>query len=97
MSKEVTIKDALSMVEKVQKLTELCYNDTMSNRFVALNDLTKKIRACFNALYLLPLEQNDIRGQVTNIVPEKSSLDDVTFSCFPTIIRCKMLEGRCKM
>ena len=68
MSKEVTIKDALSMVEKVQKLTELCYNDTMSNRFVALNDLTKKIRACFNALYLLPLEQNDVLCVPVNLM-----------------------------
>ena len=38
MSKEITIKDTLSIVEKVQKLTELCYNDTKSNRFVALNE-----------------------------------------------------------
>ena len=56
------------MVEKVQKLTELCYNDTMSNRFVALNDLTKKIRACFNALYLLPLEQNDVLCVPVNLM-----------------------------
>lgn len=68
MSKEVTIKDALSMVENVQKLTELYYNNTMSNRFVALNDLTRKIRACFNAIYLLPLDQYDVLCVPANIM-----------------------------
>ena len=68
MNKEVTIKDALSMVEKVQKLTELCYNDTKSNRFVAINDLTRKIRACFNAIYLLPLDQYDVLCVPANLM-----------------------------
>ena len=68
MSKEVTIKDVLSIVEKVQKLTELCYNDSKSNRFVALNDLARKIRACFNAIYLLPLDQYDVLCVPANIM-----------------------------
>ena len=61
MSKEITFKDALSIVEKIQRLTELCYNETKSNRFVVLNDLTRKIRACFNAIYLLPRENENLR------------------------------------
>ena len=68
MSKDVTIKDALSMVEKVQKLTELCYNDTKSNRFVALNDLTRKIRACLNAIYLLPIDKYDVLCVPANLM-----------------------------
>lgn len=68
MSKEVTIKDALSMVEKMQKLTEFYYNDTKSNRFVALNDLARKIRACFNAIYLLPLDQYDVLCVPANLI-----------------------------
>lgn len=60
MSKEISLKDSLSIVEKVQRLTELCYNDTKHNRFVALNDLTRKIRACLNAIYLLPVDQFDV-------------------------------------
>ena len=56
------------MVEKIQKLTELCYNDTKSNRFVALNDLARKIRACFNAIYLLPLDQYDVLCVPANLI-----------------------------
>ena len=37
MSKEITLKDTLSIIEKVQKLTETFYNKTKNNRFVALN------------------------------------------------------------
>lgn len=68
MSKKITIEDALSMVEKVQKLTELRYNDTMSNRFVVLNDLTRKIRACFNAIYLLPLDKYKVLCVPANLM-----------------------------
>lgn len=68
MSKKITIKDTLSIVEKVQILTELRYNETKHNRFVALNDLTRKIRACFNAIYLLPLEQYDVLCVPANLL-----------------------------
>ncbi len=44
MSKKIIIKDSLSIVEKVQRFTKLCYNYNMSNRFVVLNDLTSKSR-----------------------------------------------------
>lgn len=37
MSKEITLKDTLSIIEKVQELTETFYNKTKNNRFVALN------------------------------------------------------------
>ena len=56
------------MVEKIQNLTELCDNDTKSNRFVALNDLARKIRACFNAIYLLPLDQYDVLCVPANLI-----------------------------
>ena len=68
MRKEITIKDALTIVEKVQKLTELRYNETKHNRFVALNDLTRKIRACLNAIYLLPIDKYDVLCVPANLM-----------------------------
>ena len=68
MNKEITIKDTLSIVEKVQKLTELCYKNTLSNRLVALNGLTRKIRAFFNAIYLLPLDKYDVLCVPANLM-----------------------------
>ena len=85
MNKEVTIKDALSMAEKVQKLTELCYNDTKSNRFVALNDLARKIRACFNAIYLLPLEQYDVLCVPANLM-YRCIISDLMATLFIAVI-----------
>ena len=91
MSKDVTIKDALSMVEKVQKLTELCYNDTKSNRFVALNDLTRKIRACFNAIYLLPLDQYDVLCVPANLM-YRCIVSDLMTTLFIAVIDDSQLD-----
>ena len=85
MSKEKTIKDTLSIVEKVQKLTELCYNDTKSNRFVALNDLTRKIRVCFNAIYLLPLDKYDVLCVPANLM-YRCIISDLLTSLFIAVI-----------
>ncbi len=85
MSKEITIKDALSIVEKVQRLTDLCYNDTMSNRFVVLNDLTRKIRACFNAIYLLPLDKYDVLCVPANLM-YRCIISDLMTSLFIAVI-----------
>ena len=85
MSKEITIKDTLLIVEKVQKLTESYYNDTKSNRFVALNDLTKKIRACFNAIYLLPLDKYDVLCVPANLM-YRCIISDLITSLFIAVI-----------
>ena len=85
MSKKITIEDTLSMVEKVQKLTELFYNNTKSNRFVVLNDLTRKIRACLNAIYLLPLEQYDVLCVPANLL-YRCVISDLITSLFIAVI-----------
>ena len=85
MSKEITIKDTLLIVEKVQKLTELCYNDTKSNRFVALNDLTRKIRFCLNAIYLLPLNMYDVLCVPANLM-YRCIISDLITSLFIAVI-----------
>lgn len=91
MRKEITIKDALSMVEKFQKLTELRYNDTMSNRFVALNDLTRKIRACFNAIFLLPLDKYDVLYVPANLM-YRCIISDLMTSLFIAVIDDSQLD-----
>ena len=85
MSKEITIKDTLSIVEKVQRLTELRYNDTKSNRFVALNDLTRKIRACLNAIYLLPLDKYAVLCVPANLM-YRCIISDLITSLFIAVI-----------
>lgn len=85
MSKEITIKDTLSIIERVQKLTELCYKDTLSNRFVALNDLTRKIRACLNAIYLLPLDKYDVLCVPINLI-YRCIVSDLMITLFIAVI-----------
>ena len=91
MSKKVTIKDVLSIVEKVQTLTELCYNDTKSNRFVALKDLARKIRACFNAINLLPLDQYDVLCVPANIM-YRCIVSDLMATLFIAVIDDSQFE-----
>ena len=79
------------MVEKIQKLTELRYNDTMSNRFVALNDLTRKIRACFNAIFLLPLDKYDVLCVPANLM-YRCIISDLMTSLFIAVIDDSQLD-----
>lgn len=83
--KEITIEDALSMVEKVQKQNELCYHNTLSNRFVALNDLTRKTRVCFNAIYLLPLDKYDVLCVPANLM-YRCIVSDLITTLFVAVI-----------
>ena len=85
MDKEIKLKDALSIVEKVHKLTELCYNETKQNRFVALNDLTRKVRACLNAIYLLPIDQFDVLCVPVNLL-YRCIITDLLTSLFIVVI-----------
>ena len=85
MDKEITLKDALSIVEKVHKFTELCYNETKHNRFVALNDLTRKVRACLNAIYLLPIDQYDVLCVPVNLL-YRCIITDLLTSLFIVVI-----------
>lgn len=91
MNKEITLKDTLSVVEKLQRLTELCYNDTKSNRFVALNDLTRKIRACFNAIFLLPLDKYDVLCVPANLM-YRCIISDLMTSLFIAVIDDSQLD-----
>ena len=59
MGRRVSIEDALGKVEKLYKLTEskLVEND---NRWIAFNELSRKIRASLNALHYIPYEEYEV-------------------------------------
>ena len=58
--REITYKETLSVIEKLYKLTEQKYRETNDSRFLALYDLARKMRACMNAVMLLPHEEYEV-------------------------------------
>lgn len=52
--RDITYKDTLSVIEKLYKLTEQKYGETNDSRFLALYDLSRKMRTCMNDVMLLP-------------------------------------------
>lgn len=64
--KEVTLKNTIYLTDKLLKLsTQLC-NEAIPNRFLAIYDLTRKMRACMEAL--IPIEKYDILCVPTNLL-----------------------------
>ena len=64
---------------------DFCYNETKHNRFVALNDLTRKVRACLNAIYLLPIDQYDVLCVPVNLL-YRCIITDLLTSLFIVVI-----------
>ena len=52
--------ETLSIIEKFYKLAKLKYEETADDRFLALFNLARKIRACMNSVILLPHEEYDV-------------------------------------
>ena len=67
MGRRVSIEDALGKVEKLYKLTEskLVEND---NRWIAFNELSRKIRASLNALHYIPYEEYEVLCAPANLL-----------------------------
>jgi len=53
----VTIEDALSKIEYLHSLTESKSKNGGCIRFIALNELARKIRVSLNALHYIPYEK----------------------------------------
>ena len=53
----VTIEDALGKIEKLHSLTESKSKNGGCKRFIALNELARKIRVSLNALHYIPYEK----------------------------------------
>lgn len=88
--REIAYKETLSIIEKLYKLTEQKYGETNDSRFLALYDLSRKMRACMNAVMLLPHTEYDVlcvpinllyRCMITDVMTALliSVVDDNTF------------------
>lgn len=88
--RDITYKETLSVIEKLYKLTEQKFGETNDSRFLALYDLSRKMRACMNAVMLLPHEEYEVlcvpinllyRCMITDLMTSLliSVVDDDTF------------------
>ena len=84
----MTIKGVLGNVEKLHILTERKLKEAESKRFIALNELSRKIRASLTALHYIPYEEYAVlcvptnllyRGMITDLMTSLiiSQLNDV--------------------
>ena len=70
--------EALRSVEKLHMLTERRKEETRNTRFIALYELTRKIRASFNALHFIPYEQYEFLCAPTNLLYRSMITDFMT-------------------
>lgn len=88
--REITYKETLSLIERLYKLTEQKYGETNNSRLLALYDLSRKMRACMNAILLLPYSEFDVlcvpinllyRCMITDLMTSLliAVIDDSTF------------------
>ena len=91
MVKQELFDAALSSIEKVHKLSECRYNETKSDRFVILNELTRKIRTSFNAIHFIPFEQYEVLYPSVNLL-FRSVIIDLMTSLLLILIKDEQLE-----
>lgn len=86
---DVSLKNTIYITDLLLKLMARLCDETIRNRFLALYDLTRKMRACMDAL--IPLEKYDLLCVPTNLLYRClitdlmtslliSQIDDDTFS-----------------
>ena len=83
--------EALRWVENVYTLTKRKKNGTNSKRFIALYELTRKIRVTFNALHYIPYEQYEVLCAPTNLL-YRSMITDLMTSLLITQIDDTQLD-----
>ena len=74
----VTIEDTLGKIEKLHSLTESKSKDVRCKRFVALNELTRKIRVSLNALHYIPYEKYEVLCAPANLLYRSMITDLMT-------------------
>lgn len=57
MSKEITLKNTICITDKMLELMGSKCDETLPNQYLALYDLTRKIRVCLAAL--VPITEHD--------------------------------------
>ena len=68
MEYSVTIDNVLDKIEKLHALTKRKSNEIKSTRFIALNELARKIRVSLIALHYIPYEQYEVLCAPTNLL-----------------------------
>lgn len=87
----VTIEDALSKIEYLHSLTESKSKNGGCKRFIALNELARKIRVSLNALHYIPYEEYATLCAPANLL-YRSMITDLMTSLFISQVDDKQLE-----
>lgn len=83
--------EALRWVEHMYALTRRKKNETNSKRFIALYELTQKMRISFNALHYIPYDQYEVLCAPTNLL-YRSMITDLMTSLLITQIDDNQLD-----
>lgn len=73
---------ALSYVEKVHRLAESKYKETNFKRFLALSELSRKIRGSMNAIHFIPYKQYNVLYGPINLLYRSIITDLMTSLIF---------------
>jgi len=74
----ISLEKVLGNVEKLHLLTESKSKENESKRFVALNELSRKIRISLNALHYIPYEEYDVLCAPANLLYRSMITDLMT-------------------
>ena len=83
MMKEVSLQNTIYITDKLLDLTRTLCDENIPNRYLALYDLTKKMRACMDAL--IPISKHDILCVPTNIL-YRCMITDLLTSLLITVV-----------
>ena len=74
----ISLEKVLGNVEKLHLLTESKSKENESKRFVALNELSRKIRISLNALHYIPYDEYDVLCAPANLLYRSMITDLMT-------------------
>ncbi len=87
----ISLEKVLGNVEKLHLLTENKTKEIESNRFVALNELSRKMRISLNALHYIPYEEYEVLCAPANLL-YRSMITDLMTSLLISQVDDKQLE-----
>ena len=87
----VTIEDVLGKIEHLHSLTESKSKNGECKRFIALNELVRKIRISLNALHYIPYEKYEVLCAPANLL-YRSMITDLMTSLLISQVDDKQLE-----
>ena len=87
----ISLEKVLSIVEKFHILTENKSKQIENKRFVALNELSRKIRISLNALHYIPYEEYEVLCAPANLM-YRSIITDLMTSLLISQLNDKQLD-----